>query len=159
MMSKRWRAAVLGLVSVAAMLSAGLVGASPASASTGDTAVAGGPPTFNDSDGCAETASSIACFQTSGDKIWVYDFSADGLAAAGYWSNYLRDSAGNWVGYRTGECVNHLGAGHWGYCNYDFYEDTTHNPYDGYGSGVNVYPLTEPGEVDPGTYAWVRNIG
>ncbi len=159
MIKKRWRATVLGLVSATAMLSAMLAGASPASASTdGDqSAKAGSPPSFGNGT-CAVVAGSEVCFEPYGDKIWVFDATlADGKAAAAYWQNYLKDSAGNWVAYRTGECINHLGAGHWGYCNYDFYEDTTHNPYDGYGSGVRLYPLTEPDAIDPDNYVWDRN--
>ncbi len=157
MMSKRWRVAVLGLVSAAAMLSAMLVGASPASASTGDAAVAGSPPAFS-SGQCAEIDASVACFEPSGDKIWVYDAKADGAAAAGYWENYLKNSAGQWLYYRYGKCTNHLGAGSWGYCNYDFYEDTSLNADGGKGSGVRVYPCTENGAIGD-VYAWVRNDG
>ncbi len=156
-MSKRWLAAVLGLVSAAAMFSAMLAGASPASASIGDSAVAGTPPAFS-SGQCQETAASKACFEPYGDKIWVYDKEADNAAAAGYWENYLRDSSGSWDYseiYRAGQCTNHLGAHHWGYCNYDFYEDNSLNYYGGYGSGLRVYALTEYGPK--GDYVWVRN--
>ena len=156
-MKKRWRATVLGLVSAAAMFTAMLVGASPASAYVDDPAVAGTPPTFS-SGQCAEIDASKACFEPSGDKIWVYDALADGKAAAGYWENYLRNSAGDWIIYRNGKCTNHLTAGTWGYCNYDFYEDTSLNADGDYGSGVRVYPCTENGAIGTG-YAWVRNNG
>ena len=120
--------------------------------------MAGTPPTFG-SGQCKKVDVSIACFEPSGDKIWVYDSLADGQAAAGYWKNYLKDSAGSWKHlHRYGQCTNHLSAGHWGYCNYDFYEDASRNAYGGYGSGVRVYPSTENG-VKGGGYAWVRNNG
>ncbi len=161
-MTKRWQALLLVLVSAAATLSAMLAGASTASASTGDTAVAGTPPIFT-SDECATNSATYAgkpvsftaCFEPYGDKIWVYDGGADTYPAYGAWDNYLKDSAGNWTIYRSGTCVNHLGAGHWGYCNYDFYEDSTYNADYGYGSGVRVYPGTDYLGIGP--YAWVRN--
>ncbi len=157
MMKKRWRATAVGLVSATAMLSAMLANAGPASASTDgnqSAKAAAGPPTFG-SDICEENEASTTCFEPYGDKIWVYDAKADGKAAAGYWQNYLEDSAGNWHLYRDGQCVNHLSEGHWGYCNYDFYEDTSHNAEGGYGSGVRVYPCIENGVI--GDYVWVRN--
>ncbi len=158
MMNKRWRVAVLGLASATAMLSAMLASASPASASTdgNQSATAGTPPQL-DSAQCHEIDASVACFEPSGDKIWVLDHKADGKAAAGYWENYLRDSAGDWIIYRNGQCTNHLTAGNWGYCNYDFYEDTSSNADGGKGSGIRVYPCTETGPIT--SYTWVRNNG
>ena len=114
MMNKRWRVAVLGLASATAMLSAMLASASPASASTdGNRSATAGTPPQLDSAQCHEIDASVACFEPSGDKIWVLDHKADGKAAAGYWENYLRDSAGDWIIYRNGQCTNHLTAGNW----------------------------------------------
>lgn len=129
-----------------------------------DTAVAGTPPNglaFNDSycsDGydLAGNWVSTACFEPYGDKIWVYDARSDGHAADGYWMNWLVDgTTGKWTAYRDGDCWNSLTAGHWGYCNKDFYENSSLNYYNGYGSGIRIYAQTSVTISD--TYQWVVN--
>jgi hypothetical protein len=119
-----------------------------------NTAVAGTPSGFDYNTDCYYGPRATVCFEKTGDKIWVEDVDPDGWAAVGYWQNFLRDSSGNWNNpWREGRCTNNLTYGHWGYCNKDFYEDTTYNPYDGWGSGIRLWDCSR------GCYgsAWVRN--
>jgi hypothetical protein len=91
-----------------------------------------------------------ACFERHGDVIWVEN--NVGADVEVYWSNWLRNAAGAWVEYRRGQCIaDALG---WSYCNKDFYEDTTYNEKNGYGSGIRVYACA--GDCDQ-NYQWVRN--
>lgn len=117
-----------------------------------DTAVAGTPPSGLP---CKSTTGVTVCFEANGDILWVKDTVSDGYAAIASWENYLRDTSGNWQFYRHGECDNKLSAGHWGYCNKDFYEDTSLNEYGGHGSGLRLYPCTS--SVCSTDYLWVRN--
>jgi hypothetical protein len=104
-----------------------------------DTAVAGAPD-WSSEWGCDYVTGAEACFITYGDHIWVKDSAGDGLAASAYWENYLKNSSGDWVLYRYGRCENHLGAGKWGGCNKDFYEDgTSPNALGGKGSEICVW--------------------
>lgn len=156
-MRKKSLAAKLGAVSAVAVLGTVLVGASPAFASATE-AVAGTPPTWA-SGQCYTNSTVKACFQPYGDKIWVLDTASDGYAGNASWENLLRNSSGAWDTrvYRSGNCANHLTANHWGYCNYDFYEDTTTNAFGGQGSGIRVFPwAANAGQTG---YAWVRNDG
>jgi hypothetical protein len=56
----------------------------------------------------------IACFESYGDKFYVYDGNSDGASAVAYW----------WTNYgAVGLCYNSHGAGNWAVCNYDMRED------------------------------------
>ncbi|MFF9771884.1 hypothetical protein ACF1GT_35840 [Streptomyces sp. NPDC014636] len=101
-----------------------------------DTAVSGSKPPQDCLDGVVAMTGAKACFERYGDVLWVEDTAADGHSATNSWSNYLFDSSGNGHLYRQGSCVNKLGAGHWGYCNKDFYENSTPTPY-GTGSEID----------------------
>jgi hypothetical protein len=67
-----------------------------------------------------------ACFEKYGDKWYVKDTKSDGHSATASWINYLSDGR-SWIPYRHGSCVNKSGAGKWGLCNKDYYEDSTTN--------------------------------
>ena len=163
-------AAVLGVALTATPASAAptptganpsiVVAATPATFEV-DTAVAGSrPPSTGVS--CRSYVDdggrllSEACFQLHGDKIWVRDDLVDGHAAVGAWQNYLRDPSGTWVLYRYGRCDNKMGAGSWGVCDKNFYEDTTSpNALGGTGSGLRLFACTSVDCIFP--YAWIRN--
>lgn len=81
-----------------------------------DRAVKGTPPADVS---CIEVTGAIACFQQYGDKWWVKDTAADGASAVAVWNNYRNGSL-----YRQGQCENRLGAGTWGVCNKNYYEDS-----------------------------------
>ncbi|MET9451768.1 hypothetical protein [Streptomyces cinerochromogenes] len=102
-----------------------------------DTAVSGGTPPQDCLANAISRTGSEACFERYGDVLWVKDTSADGHSATNSWDNYLADSGGNWTLYRQGSCVNKLGSGKWGYCNKDFYENSSANAYGGRGSSVD----------------------
>ncbi len=163
----------LSMVAAVTMCAA-LLGASPASAapSTGfsvrathaaavplssaleiNDAVAGTPPAFDPNTDCSSGEGTYVCFQKDGDKIWVEDTAADGVSADGRWENYLWDGS-NWTLYRQGACLNKLSYGHWGYCDKDFYEDTSTNHYGSKGSGIRLYPC---GAICDADYQWIRN--
>lgn len=97
--------------------------AAPAQAASYEwnTASAGSPPSGMT---CVSMTGAKACFEKYGDKWWVEDTSADGHSATASWQNWLNTSD-RYYEYRTGSCVNKLGAGHWGVCNKDYYEDTS----------------------------------
>jgi hypothetical protein len=119
-----------------------------------EDAVAGTPPSFGSGE-CISTTGGEACFQKHGDKIWVKDTQSDGYPAIGSYENYLWDGS-SWQPYRTGDCYNRLTAGHWGYCNKDFYEDSTNpNAFGSQGSGIRLYVCGD-GSC-PDNYVWIRN--
>jgi hypothetical protein len=60
-----------------------------------------------------------ACFQPTGDRMYVQGTDEGGHPAVGVWHHYLGD--GQWS---KGYCRNALGAGRWGVCNYDLSEDS-----------------------------------
>ncbi|MBA9050576.1 MULTISPECIES: hypothetical protein [Streptomyces] len=105
-------------------------------------AVAGTPDFVHNIIYCVSTTGARACFQPYGDKLWV-----KGRAASADWENYLRDRTGAWKWYRTGSCLNKLSGGRWGYCQVNFYEDTSKNPYGGKGSGIRLQAL--------GRFVWI----
>ncbi|MGW1620869.1 hypothetical protein [Streptomyces sp. NPDC002172] len=108
-----------------------------------------GTPDWSSSWECSTIAAAQGCFVTYGDHLWVKDTKPDGLAADVYWENYLWNGS-SWVFWRNGRCENHLGSGHWGGCNKDFYEDSTSpNPVGGEGSEVCVWAEVT-GDVGPG---------
>ncbi|GAA2706744.1 hypothetical protein [Micromonospora olivasterospora] len=97
-----------------------------------DNAVPGSPPTGLH---CTATQGVQGCFKKYGDQWWVQDTASDVTAyAAVLWENHLRDGSGSWGLYRSGECNNRLGDGRWGVCNKDYWEDSSHNAWGGYGS-------------------------
>ncbi|WP_410816364.1 hypothetical protein [Micromonospora sp. 050-3] len=79
---------------------------------------------------CEWTPGAQACFERSGDRWWVLDNSSDGRSVTASWTNRL-DTYPGWytVDYREGSCVNKLGAGNWGVCNKDYYENGTQHAY------------------------------
>lgn len=92
-----------------------------------------------------------ACFQRSGDRIWVWDGGDNGLVVRAHWSNWLWDGS-SWVLYRNGDCkISWKG---WGYCDKDFYEDSSANADGSTGSGVRVYACNW--DCTNG-YKWARN--
>ncbi|MEU2427481.1 hypothetical protein ABZ619_41960 [Streptomyces sp. NPDC007851] len=107
------------------------------------------------SDDCISITGGEACFQKYGDVMWVKDTLSDGYPANGDYENYLWNGS-SWQLYRFGDCVNHLTAGHWGYCNKDFYEDSTYpNAYGSKGSGIRLF-VCGNGSC-PDDYKWIRN--
>lgn len=60
------------------------------------------------------------CYEKSGDKWWVRDNDADGASAGVLWRNVR-----NGANYRSGLCFSSLSAGAWGYCNKNYYEDSS----------------------------------
>src|SRR4051812_36210402 len=148
----------------AVLVLVGILGVGAASATTGRVAssqagVAGGEPVSTDAAPMGSTTirytkigtppSSIvkakycssdahwahACFARVGDVIWVDNNSGEHVKAR--WENWLRDSRGVWEAYRVGDCIS-LNWG-WGYCNENFYEDSSRNAYGGRGSGIRLY--------------------
>ena len=114
-----------------------------------------GTPSSSDLSGCTTGYEVEICFAKYGDKVWVRNSSL--LSAEyGHYSNWLRDNNSNWVFWRNGDCgVDFTG---WGYCNKDFYEDSSHNALGGYGSGIRSYPC----DYEFGCtsyYSWIRNNG
>lgn len=91
-----------------------------------------------------------ACFQRYGDIVWVHNYSGGNVVRA-HWSNWLWDGD-SWEFWRNGDCVMEWEG--WGYCNKDFYEDSSVNAYGSTGSGIRVYPGNW--DLDHG-YKWVRN--
>ncbi len=69
---------------------------------------------------CPAVAGAIACFDPYGDRWYVKDTAADSASAEARWNNYLSNEL-----YRTGICRNSLGAGRWGVCNKNYYEQST----------------------------------
>jgi hypothetical protein len=70
-------------------------------------------PTGTTKNGCSIGGYAMACFQPSGDKIYVYDASSDNASAVMRWyTDY-----GRW-----GTCRNAHKAGTWAVCNKDFAE-------------------------------------
>jgi hypothetical protein len=140
MIGKRLVALACGL-----LLGAGIAVAVPSMASAvqpyeWDTAVVGSAPSSYPAGLCNGITGGWACFERTGDKLWVDDWSGDGWSVTASWVNYLMNEAGHWVAYRQGSCVNKLGTGHWGVCNKDFYEDgTSPNALGGAGSYLTVY--------------------
>jgi hypothetical protein len=84
---------------------------------------------------CVDMTGAEACFEKYGDKWYVKDTKSDGHSATASWINYLSDGR-SWIPYRHGSCVNKSGAGKWGLCNKDYYEDSTTNPARGNGSRI-----------------------
>ncbi|MGW1997526.1 hypothetical protein [Embleya sp. NPDC001921] len=76
------------------------------------------------------------CFQKYGDILYVARSYWETSRTSVQWVNQLKNSSGAWVNYRSGECINDLGARTWGTCNKDFYENRSHNALGGYGSRI-----------------------
>ena len=117
-----------------------------------NTGKAGNPPAFGAGD-CRVEGWGTACLHRYGDVIWIKDSRGDGFSAEADWENYLWDGSA-WRLYRRGRCVNNLKAGHWAYCNKDFYEDQSINIYGTKGSGLRI-DACEIACVEG--YTWVRN--
>ncbi|AXI78291.1 hypothetical protein [Peterkaempfera bronchialis] len=96
---------------------------------------------------CASVTGARVCFVKYGDKFTVEDTSADGYSAVAVWNNYLWDGSA-WVLYRAGACVNSNGNGTVATCNYDFYENTTTNPYGAKGSQIVFQACTYDSPTD-----------
>jgi hypothetical protein len=62
-----------------------------------------------------------ACWEASGDKIWMRNIDNSGFEGVLYWSNYYPNDANL---YRNGKCLNKLPDGQWGVCNKDMYENS-----------------------------------
>lgn len=107
-----------------------------------DVAQAGTPDFDTYFIGCVDYTGVEACFQPYGDVLWVKD--TGGSAATAAWGNDLWTGSA-WKRYRTGECDNHLGVGHWGYCTKEFYEDSSVSYHGGTGSGLWLWAQTDFG--------------
>ncbi|GAA2756036.1 hypothetical protein [Actinopolymorpha rutila] len=112
-----------------------------------DVATPGTHPSFASGE-CVTGRGYEVCFKRYGDVIWV-----QGSPGSAVWENWLRNSTG-WHKWRTGECVNtHSG---WGYCNKDFYEDSSKNALGGHGSGLRLQSCPiNTGYCSP--QIWIRN--
>ena len=109
------------------------------------------PSSVVDAKWCSSDANwAHACFQRHVDVIWVDNNSGEHVKA--HWENWIRNADGVWVFYRDGDCISTTWG--WGYCNENFYEDSSQNADHGYGSGIRLY--TCYGACDP-NYQWVRN--
>lgn len=98
-----------------------------------------------------------SCFQKYGDKFWVVDTYTNGRGHYAQWENWLHNG-GTWVLYRQGTCSNDLTTGVWGYCNKEFYEDSTSpNALGGRGSGIRLYSCDAL--VGCQGYTWILNNG
>jgi hypothetical protein len=166
-------------VAAAAAMAVVLTGISPASASVGETSSATtaasgasdvaaasttdgtqsathGTPAAGSLSGCTTGYHMEICFEKYGDKIWVNN--EDLLSSEyGHYSNWLRDSSGAWTFWRNGNCIVDYNG--WGYCNKDFYEDSSYNVVGGQGSGVRLYPCDVEFGCTSSLYGWVRNNG
>jgi hypothetical protein len=60
-----------------------------------------------------------ACWEASGDKIWVQNLDNAGFESVVYWANYYPNDARL---YRNGKCLNKLPDGQWGICDKNMYE-------------------------------------
>lgn len=131
-------------------------GVVPATATTVHNSKPGTPPSgVIDAKWCSSysypsQSDAHACFQRSGDVIWIDNAVGDNVKA--HWENWLEQADGTWVFYRDGDCLSTTYG--WGYCNEDFYEDTSHNAVGGHGSGIRLYTCV--GDCNP-DYQWVRN--
>ncbi|MFC6019839.1 hypothetical protein ACFP2T_26995 [Plantactinospora solaniradicis] len=111
-----------GLLTLAAMAGVAVALLTPTAASAAyagsetDYAAASNGPTNGYV--CIGHTGVTACFKPLDDLIYVKDTEADGYAAVVEWS-----ADAPWDNYRSGSCVNKLGAGNWGVCNKNFVED------------------------------------
>lgn len=70
---------------------------------------------------CRSTTPVEICWEKAGDKWWVQDQDSTDHASTGVsWRNERNGSL-----YRKGYCITSLGKGNWGYCNKNYYEDST----------------------------------
>jgi hypothetical protein len=101
-------------------------------------AVKGTPPS-NELLDCADTieVKVWVCYESHGDRWWVYDRDGDSASALVEWRNYRNGSL-----YRQGRCVNGHGAGTWAYCNKNYYEDSTVRGKQGWWDRPNGSPQT-----------------
>lgn len=108
------------------------------------------------------TSGAEACFVKAGDSIQVADKNADDYSAGAVWYQQLyNDNTGQWVEYTEGTCMNSAGANTTKTCKYDFYENTTLNPFGSYGSRVDLRACTFDGSspIVCGNEAWGLNGG
>ena len=140
----------------ASQVSAASTHVAPATATTVHKSKPGTPPSsVVDAKWCSSysypsESDAHACFQRSGDVIWIDNAVGDNVKA--HWENWLENASGTWTFYRDGDCLSTTYG--WGYCNEDFYEDSSHNADGGYGSGIRLYTCV--GDCNP-DYQWVRN--
>ncbi|MEV5148186.1 hypothetical protein AB0L14_28285 [Streptomyces sp. NPDC052727] len=144
---------VVGTVSLVPTLASGAsANSSPAGVSTPSAVTAPrsatGPATSPAADQvCATASGAEGCFVKYGDKFTVADTKSDGYSAAVSWDNYLWDGS-HWRLYRSGGCYNSAGAGTTGFCNYDFYENTSTNAYGAKGSKLVFQACTYNSPTD-----------
>ncbi|MGQ4515417.1 hypothetical protein [Streptomyces sp. DW26H14] len=122
----------------------------PAAAAVAEYAKAGTPNFDKHVIKCVSVSGAKACFQPYGDILWVY-----GRGHDANWENHIRNSSGAWQEYRVGSCMNALSGNRWGYCNKNFYEDTTKNKYGGKGSGIRLQAEADGKNVS--SQIWIRN--
>ncbi|MFI5924760.1 hypothetical protein ACIA3K_02140 [Micromonospora sp. NPDC051543] len=71
------------------------------------------------------------CLRLYGDQWWSVNVRGEDMYLV--WKNTLWNGA-SWVLYREGTCFNDLGAGSWGVCNKDYYENSSVNAFGYKGS-------------------------
>ncbi|MET7426500.1 hypothetical protein [Dactylosporangium sp. NPDC005555] len=79
------------------------------------------------------------CFERYGDRFYVYAGNMTDGTPRVYWTNDLKDAAGNWVPYRTGVCYGEYYADSTVVCNKDFYENSTVRSGGVSGSRIRFY--------------------
>ncbi|NUT50922.1 MAG: hypothetical protein HOV94_26995 [Saccharothrix sp.] len=96
------------------------------------------------------------CFAKYGDVWWVKDTTNDGYYNLELqWENRLFDGSA-WFLYREGSCTSQLGYNNYGTCNKDYYESSSLNKWDSYGSQVRFRPCT--GASSCGSWSsWIDN--
>jgi hypothetical protein len=92
------------------------------------------PSGYPDDWQCDEDNLGNVCFEFYGDRWWIHDIVHDNGELYLDWQNQLWDGSG-WVTYRHGRCVATV-EDSWRVCNKDYYEQTSSNYYDHYGSRV-----------------------
>lgn len=97
---------------------------------------------------CVSVSGADACFQPYGDLIWVRDTASDGHPAYADWENDLW-SGSAWIAAYASTCESTLGAGRWGYCDEEFFEDSQANNVGGVGSVVGVWARTYNAVLGP----------
>jgi hypothetical protein len=90
---------------------------------------------------CVSISGTDACFQPYGDLIWVRDTASDGHPAYADWENDLW-SGSQWIAAYASTCESTLGAGKWGYCDEEFFENDQPNNVGGTGSRVDIWART-----------------
>ena len=101
-----------------------------------------------------------ACFVKFGDVLAVFDLNTQAGNGFGWmqWQNDLKDANGNWKPYRHGECWLRTAPDVAGYCDKDFYENSTNpNALGGQGSRIGFKACSSDNRYGCGSLVWVTN--